>query len=155
MTEKSRDSASTQTANPAPPVQWPRETESVPATDVGVPAESPFPNSLEDGWRERIERTRSAMIAIPNDPEGRAGVRGEILRRVLEFVGRHKGHAVSHCRQTEDHEALCAVCETCRETMTVVFEYEEKPSVIREENPTGAREPVSVSCVRAQRLETR
>lgn len=65
------------------------------------------------------------MVPIPNDPERRAGVRAEILRRVLEFVGRHKGHAVFHCRQTEDYEALSAVCETCRETMTVVFEYQE------------------------------
>ena len=120
-----RSSEAEQTENLAPPSQRPPESQPVPATDVDFAAESPFPTSLELAWRGQIERTRSAMVPIPNDPERRAGVRAEILRRVLEFVGRHKGHAVFHCRQTEEHEALCAVCETCRESMTVVFEYQE------------------------------
>ena len=72
------------------------------------------------------------MVPIPQDPEGRAKVKAEILMRVIEFIGTHKGHAVSHRRQSEELESLHAVCETCHETLTVTFEYEEKGPLIAE-----------------------
>ena len=71
-------------------------------------------------------RTLHPMVPIPKDPAGRARVKAEILMRVIEFIGTHKGHAVSHCRQSEEHGSLHAVCETCHETLTVIFEYNEK-----------------------------
>ena len=76
--------------------------------------------------RAGSQRTSPPMVPIPQDPEGRARVRAAILMRVMEFIGTHKGHAVSHHRQSEEHESLYAVCETCHETLTLMFEYEEK-----------------------------
>jgi hypothetical protein len=78
--------------------------------------------------------TRSPMVLIPQDPETRAQARAEILMRVTEFITTHKGHAVSHCRQSGEYESLHVVCETCHETLMVIFEYEEKGPVIAGEN---------------------
>jgi hypothetical protein len=66
------------------------------------------------------------MRPIPKDPEECARLKAEILIRLIEFIGTHKGHAVSHRRQSEEHESLHAICETCHETLTVMFAYEEK-----------------------------
>jgi hypothetical protein len=94
--------------------------------------------------RAPSQRTRPAMVPIPQSPEGRARAKAEILMRVNEFIGKHKGHAVSHRRQTEDHESLHAVCEICQETLTVSFEYEAKAPSIAEEKRSEAGEPISV-----------
>jgi hypothetical protein len=79
--------------------------------------------SLEDAWRARIEQTRSTMVAIPQDPDGRARVVDEILMRARDFQRRHEEHAVSHFRSLDEQPTLWTVCENCHETMTILFEY--------------------------------
>jgi len=64
------------------------------------------------------------MIPIPRDTEGQARLKAEILARVTEFLERHKGHAITHNPPASRNEPLQAVCETCRETLTLQFEYE-------------------------------
>jgi hypothetical protein len=81
------------------------------------------------------------MVPIPQDPEGRARARAEILMRVIEFIRNHNGHAVSHRRQSEEYESFHAVCETCHETLTVIFEYEEKDPLIVEAKRFEGSEP--------------
>ena len=108
---------------PAPNADRPPDIKPSSTNDVYFAAELPFPVSLENIWSGRIERTRSSMVPIPQDPVGRARVRAEILMRLTEFVTSHKGHALSHSRHTGDRDSLRASCETCQETMTVIFEY--------------------------------
>jgi hypothetical protein len=107
-------------AEPLPAVEL------VPQPDAISTPEWPFSPSLEDAWRARIERTRSTMVAIPQDPEGRAKVKDEILVRAREFLRRHEGHVVSHFRSFVEHQSLSTFCESCQETMTIVFEYPKK-----------------------------
>jgi hypothetical protein len=98
----------------------------VPPPDAISTPEWPFPPSLEDASRARIERTRSTMVAIPQDPEGRSRVKDEILMRARKFLRRHEGHSVSYFRSLDEHQTLSTVCESCQETMTIVFEYAKK-----------------------------
>jgi len=90
------------------------------------------PRVRESARPERApsQGTQSPMVPIPQDPEGCARVRAEILLRMMEFIRKHKEHSVSHYRQSEEYESLHVVCETCHETLTVTFGYEEKgPSI--------------------------
>jgi hypothetical protein len=134
MAEKSRDPEPKQPDKDPPPFprppdpvdEPPPDIKPVPPPDILPPAEPPIPASLRDEWTARIQRTRSTMVRIPQDSEGWARVRADILARVTEFLGKHKGHEMTHWRPTDENEALQAVCHTCQETMTVLFEYERK-----------------------------
>ena len=108
--------------------------------------ESRVPQSAQPE-RAPSQGTRSPMVPIPQDPEGRARARAEILMRVIEFIRNHNGHAVSHRRQSEEYyESFHAVCETCHETLTVMFEYEEKDPLIVEAKRFEGSEPNLRSC---------
>jgi hypothetical protein len=136
MAEKPQDPKPKQPGKDPPPFPRPPDPSDKPPPDIkpvpppdilpSAESEPPAPASLRDEWNARIQRTRSTMVRIPQDSEGWAGVRADILTRVTDFINRHKGHQMTYCRPTDDHEALQAACHTCQETMTVLLEYERK-----------------------------